>query len=69
MHEFRPAVAREVAGEELAGTAELLTLGVHVIHELVDETDGDLLDLALWVGDLAHQDVPGRIDAAFGDAV
>ena len=68
-HELRPAVAGEVPGEELALAAEFLGLGVHVIHELVDQGDGDLLDLGLGVGDLAHENVAGGIDASFGIGV
>jgi hypothetical protein len=55
--------------EKLAVTAQLFGLRVHVVHELVDQGDGDLLDLALRVGHLAHQDVAGRVDAAFGVGV
>ena len=68
-HQLGPAVAGEVAGEELALAAQLLALGVHVVHELVDQRDGDLLDLALGVGHLAHEDVAGGVDAAFGIGV
>ena len=64
-----PAVAGEVAGKELALTAPLLTLGIDVIHEFIDEGDGDLLDLALGIGHFAHQDVAGSVDAAFGVGV
>ena len=64
VHQLGPAVARELPGEELAHPAELLALGVHVIHELVDQRDGDLLDLAFGVGHLAHEDVAGGVDAA-----
>ena len=68
-HELGPAVAGELFGEELALAAEFLGLGVHVIHELVDEGDGDLLDLGLGVGDFADEDVAGGVDAAFGIGV
>ena len=68
-HELGPAVAGELAGEELALAAELLGLGVHVVHELVDQGDGDLLDLALGVGHFADEDVAGGVDAAFGVGV
>ena len=68
-HELGPAVAGELAGEELALAAELLALGVHVVHELVDQGDGDLLDLALGVGNFADKDVAGGVDAAFGVGV
>ena len=68
-HELGPAVAGEVAGEELALAAEFLGLGVHVVHELVDEGDGDLLDLRFGVGDFADEDVAGGVDAAFGVGV
>ena len=65
-HQLRPAVAGELAGEELAPAAQLLGLGIHVVHELVDERDGDLFDLALGVGHLADEDVAAGIDAPFG---
>ena len=68
-HELGPAVAGEVAGEELALAAEFLALGVHVVHELVDQGDGDLLDLAFGVGHFADEDVAGGVDAAFGVGV
>jgi hypothetical protein len=55
-----------VLSEELAFAAEFLGLGVHVVHELVDESDGDLLDLGFGVGDFADEDVAGGVDAAFG---
>jgi nitroreductase len=68
-HELGPAVAGVVAGEELALAAEFLGLGIHVIHEFVDERDGDLLDLRFGVGDFADEDVAGGVDAAFGVGV
>ena len=68
-HEPDPAILAEAVGEELALAAQLLALGVHVVHELVDQRDGDLLDLALGVGHLADQDVAGGVDAAFGGGV
>ena len=68
-HELGPAVAGVGAGEELALAAEFLGLGVHVVHEFVDEGDGDLLDLGLGVGDFADKDVAGGVDAAFGVGV
>jgi len=68
-HELGPAVTGKLTGKELALPAELLALGVHVVHELVDQGNGDLLDLALGVGDLAHEDVAGGVDAAFGVGV
>ena len=68
-HQLRPAVAGEVPGEELALPAPLLALSVDVVHELVDERDGDLLHLALGVRHLAHEDVAGGVYAAFGVSV
>ena len=68
-HQPGPAEAGEVAGEEFPGPAELLALGIHVVHELVDQRDGDLLDLALGVWHLANEDVPGDVDSAFGFGV
>ncbi|OQB85486.1 MAG: hypothetical protein BWX86_02813 [Verrucomicrobia bacterium ADurb.Bin122] len=68
-HEPGPAVAGEGAGEKLALAAELLGLGIHVVHEFIDQGDGDLLDLGLGVGDFAHEDVAGGVDAALGIGV
>jgi hypothetical protein len=59
-HEFGPAVLGELAGEELALAAQLFGLGVHVVHEFVNQRDGDLLDLRFRVGHLAHENVAGR---------
>jgi len=65
-HELRPAVFGELAGEEAAAAAQLLGLGVHVVHELVDKRDGDLLHLRLGVGHLADENVAAGVDAALG---
>jgi hypothetical protein len=65
-HELGPAVAGESLGEELPLAAELLGLGVHVVHELVDQRDGDLLNLGFGVGNFADEDVSGGVDAALG---
>ncbi len=59
-HEFGPTVAGELVGEELALTAQLLALSIHVVHELVDQRDGDLLDLGL----LGSGTLPTRISRA-----
>ena len=66
MHQMLPAVTRELAGEEFTISAHRYGLGVHVVHELVDQGDGDLFDLRLRVRHFAHQNVAGRVDAAFG---
>ena len=66
LHEFRPTVAGEIAGEEFALAPKFLSLRVHVVHEFVNQGDGDLLDLRLRVGDLADEDVAGGVDATFG---
>src|ERR1019366_8168619 len=68
-HELGPAVAGELASEEFALPAEFLGLCVHVIYELVDQRDGDLLHLGFGIGDLADEYVAGRVDAAFGISV
>ena len=57
------------AGEELALVTEFLGLGVRVVHELVDQGNGDLLDLGFGVGHFADEDVAGGVDAAFGVGV
>ena len=68
-HELGPTVAGVCAGEELAVAAQLFGVGVHVIHELVDECNRNLLDLTLGVGHLAYEDVTGGVDAPFGISV
>ena len=68
-HEFGPAIAGKFPGEKLALAAELLALGVHIVHELVNQGNGDLLDLGFGVGHFADEDVAGGVDAAFGVGV
>ncbi len=66
LEEVAPSEAGIRAGKELAPASELFGLGVDVVHELVDEGDGDLFDLAFGVGDFADKQVAGGVDAAFG---
>ena len=68
-HQFGPAVFGIVAGKEAALAAQFFGLGVHVVHELVDQRNGDLLDLRFRVGHFADQDVAAGVDAAFGVGV
>ena len=68
-HQSGPSIAGEVAGKEAPLAAKLLALGVDIVHELVDKRDRYLLDLALGVGHLAHEDVAGGVDATFGFGV
>ena len=42
---------------------------VHVVHELVNQRNSDLFDLALGIGHLAHEDVAAGVDAALGVCV
>ena len=66
VHQPRPAETGELAGEEFSLAFEFHAPGIHVVHELVDQCDGDLFDLTLGVGYLAHEDVTGGVDAALG---
>src|SRR5215217_1117015 len=68
-HQLGPSVASEFASEELSRSAEFLTLRVHVVHELVDQGNSDLLDLRFRVGHLAHEDVTSCVDSTFGFGV
>ena len=52
IQQLRPAVFLEVAGEEGRLAAEFFGLAVHVIHEFIDQGDGDLFHLRLRVGTL-----------------
>ena len=65
-HQIGPPVAGEAIGKELSLPSQFLAFGVQIVHELVDERDGDLLHLALGVGHLADEDVAGGVYAAFG---
>ena len=58
-----PAVPGKLAGKETAPPAQLLAARIHIIHKLVDERNSNLLHLAFGVGNLAHQNVPRRINA------
>ena len=69
LHELGPAEFPILAAEELPLATQLFGLGIHVVHELVDEGDGDLLDLGLRVGNLPHEEVAGGVDAALGIGV
>ena len=48
---------------------QLFAIGVHIVHELVDQGNRDLFFLALGVGHFTHEDVAGGVDAAFGVSV
>jgi hypothetical protein len=67
--ELGPTVSRELTGKELALAAELFCLGVHIVHELVDQGNRDLFDLALGVGHLANKEVAAGVYTAFGIGV
>ena len=51
-HGVRSAKAGVVTGKKSARAAQLFGLGVHAVHELVDQRNGDLLYLAFGVGHL-----------------
>ncbi len=65
-HEGTPAEGGQIAGEKAALPAHLHGLLVQVVHEFVDERQGDQLHLIGRYGELPHQDVTTGIDAAFG---
>ena len=62
-YQLGPAVTGELPGEKAALAAQLLTPGVNVVHELVNEGNGNLLDLAFGVGHLAHENIAGSVNA------
>ena len=68
-HEPCPAVTGELPCEKRARAAKFFAFGVQVIHELVDQGNGDLFDLALWVGDFADKNVASGVNTAFGFGV
>ncbi len=64
-HELGPALAGVVTGKKGALATQffgLLVHVVHVVHELVDEGDGDLLDLTFGVGHFTYEDVAAGVD-------
>ena len=65
-HELGPTETSEIAGEELALATQLFGFGVHVVHKLIYQCDGDLFDLAFRIRHLADEDVSGSIDASLG---
>ncbi len=38
-----------------------------VIHELVDESIGDLIDLSFWIRDFSDEDISTGVDSVFGN--
>ena len=61
-----PAVFRERAGEEGALTAHRHGFLVEVVHELVDEREGDELDLIGGEREFADEEVAAGVEAALG---
>ena len=68
-HQLRPTEAGELAGKEPPRAPEFFARGVHVVHELVDQRDRNLLDLALGIGHLTDQNISGCIYPAFCFAI
>ena len=68
-HQFGPSIAGVLSGEEAALASKLLAFRIDVVHEFVDQRDGNLLDLAFGVGHLADQDVAGGVDTALGVSI
>lgn len=64
--EIPPAVGLQMPGEEAALPAHAHGLLVEVVHELVDQRQGDELHLIRRQRQLAHQDVTAGIDAGLG---
>ena len=63
-HQLCPAIMGELAGEKPALPAQRLALCVDIVHELVDQRDGNLLHLTFGIGHLADQNIPRRINPA-----
>ena len=54
-----------IAFEEFACPAKFRRLQVHIIHELINQGNGNLLNLCLRVWHFADQDIPQGIDFPF----
>lgn len=65
-HQGTPAVVRQRADKEGALATEIHGLVVEVVHEFVDECDGDEFDLIGRLREFTNEDIPARINTAFG---
>ena len=64
--EIAPAVFRQFAGEEAALAAHLHGFLIEVVHELVNQREGDEFDLVGRLREFADEDIAAVINAAFG---
>ena len=64
LHDFRPGILLILTCKKLPGAAKFQTFYIHVIHEFINERNGNLFNLCLGIGHLAHQNITQRIDLA-----
>ena len=69
VEKLTPPVFAEFAHEERRLAAEFFGLAVHVVHELVDQGDGDLFHLRLRIRHFADQNIAGTVDLCLGGCV
>ena len=64
---LRPCISLVVIYEKARYSSELSTRTILVIHELVDECIGDLVDLSFWIRYFSDEDIPTGIDTILGN--
>ena len=67
IEELRPGIPLIVTREKARDSSELLTRTILVIHELVDECIGDLINLSFWIRDFSDEDISTGVDTVFGN--
>lgn len=65
IEEPRPCILLIVSDEKTRIIPELTTHTILIIHELVDESIRDLIDLTLWIWDLPDEDISTGVDTIF----
>ena len=69
IEQLGPSIFLIVISEKLRIVIKLSTHTILVIHELVDESVGNLVDLSFWVWYLSNKDISTGIDSVFGSGV
>ena len=67
--ESRPGIWRIISTKKARLISELAAHTILIIHELVDESIGDLIDLTFWIGDLSDEDISTGVDTILGSGV
>ena len=61
-HDLRERIFLIFALEKLPASSEICALLVYIVHELVNQGDGNLLHLSLGIGHLAHKNIAQSVN-------